>query len=711
MMEYTSNKLSKMSGVSARTLRHYDEIGLLKPMRVASSGYRIYGQVEVDILQQILFFKELGFALEDIKVLLSAPNFDREQAFLSHLAELQVKRERLDVLICNVTKSIAAMKGATAMKDKEKFEKEREQWKKNESKTRNKKRRKKDFAPTIVKVVAIVLAAAIVLGFSVMYAGTYGIPERFLPALTVAGRTIRVPEYTLYFQHEFDGHFRQAQQFAGWAALGLAVGHGLDPEEHPWGQRVTGLEDEDGNPREIYWEDFLREQVTESLHNMFALYARARAAGITLTERQQAELDHEMAQLEAMARREVMSVNAFLRRTNRPPGFTERMQRSVMTREHIIRNYIAHLEEEFRAGYSNEELRVAYEEDTTQFDFVDLRVFPFNRETLRAEEDEDAESLAARQEESDRALHVEALAFMAAVTDEASFIAAAQARFDADAEDDDEEPFEAESATLYQRYRKSFFDQNFTRTSEDEDEEPVLFSDWAFDTDRETGDTILFESDDAYYAVIMLRTAYAVELVDFYITGFDVIPPSPNFDEDADETADRLQAIAEAHERAEAFIDRWEEIGGNEQAFQSLLRTQQFSEEDYEWLSMDGAQPGLVERIAPGGTGSTELEDWIFAQGRAANHIGVVPTFGQDGFATAFNVVLISQVHEGEYSWMDEIGAERSEEDFDEYMEELTAQYTAREIGIGMWFSMRTARMLIDNHLLWEQMQREQADN
>ena len=111
-----------MSGVSARTLRHYDDIGLLKPARVASSGYRIYGQVEIDILQQILFYKELGFALDDIKKLLLAPSFDREQAFLSHLAELQIKRERLDVLINNVSKSIATMKGVTIMSDKEKFE-------------------------------------------------------------------------------------------------------------------------------------------------------------------------------------------------------------------------------------------------------------------------------------------------------------------------------------------------------------------------------------------------------------------------------------------------------------------------------------------------------------------------------------------------------------------------------------------------------------
>ena len=121
-MEYTGNKLAKMSGVSTRTLRYYDEIGLLKPLRVTSSGYRIYGRDEVDRLQQILFYRELGFPLSKIKELLSAPDFDRKQAFDLRLHELNIKKQRLETLIQNVTKSIAAMKGENIMTDKEKFE-------------------------------------------------------------------------------------------------------------------------------------------------------------------------------------------------------------------------------------------------------------------------------------------------------------------------------------------------------------------------------------------------------------------------------------------------------------------------------------------------------------------------------------------------------------------------------------------------------------
>ena len=121
-MSYQINKLAQLSGVSTRTLRYYDEIGLLKPARVTSAGYRVYEAPQVDALQQILFYRELGFSLADIKELLSAPDFDRIKALSDHLARLKEKRARTDALISTVTKSLAALKGETTMSDEEKFE-------------------------------------------------------------------------------------------------------------------------------------------------------------------------------------------------------------------------------------------------------------------------------------------------------------------------------------------------------------------------------------------------------------------------------------------------------------------------------------------------------------------------------------------------------------------------------------------------------------
>lgn len=121
-MEYTIKKLSALAGVSTRTLRYYDEIGILKPARINSSGYRIYGEKEIDILQQILFYKELGVNLDSIKGIIASPDFDETKALKQHYNELLARRQQLDALIHNVEKTIFNKEGKIKMSDKEKFE-------------------------------------------------------------------------------------------------------------------------------------------------------------------------------------------------------------------------------------------------------------------------------------------------------------------------------------------------------------------------------------------------------------------------------------------------------------------------------------------------------------------------------------------------------------------------------------------------------------
>ncbi|KPV44999.1 MerR family transcriptional regulator [Alicyclobacillus ferrooxydans] len=120
--EYTIQQLTRMAGVSARTLRYYDEIGLLKPARVSSSRYRIYSSQEIEKLQQILLYRELGVELDTIRQILDSPNFDALTALKEHLKRLQEKQVQLNTLIQNVEKTIASEEGRVTMQDKEKFE-------------------------------------------------------------------------------------------------------------------------------------------------------------------------------------------------------------------------------------------------------------------------------------------------------------------------------------------------------------------------------------------------------------------------------------------------------------------------------------------------------------------------------------------------------------------------------------------------------------
>lgn len=119
---YSIGELSEMAGVSARALRYYDRLGLLKPAYTNEAGYRFYGEREVDLLQQILFYRERGFDLKTIRHLLCAEDFDVVRALEEHLLELERQRARVDALIRLVERSVRALRGEENMSDKEKFE-------------------------------------------------------------------------------------------------------------------------------------------------------------------------------------------------------------------------------------------------------------------------------------------------------------------------------------------------------------------------------------------------------------------------------------------------------------------------------------------------------------------------------------------------------------------------------------------------------------
>ena len=120
-MEYSIHELSRLSGVTTRTLRWYDKIGLLKPSRVADSGYRYYGAKQVDRLQDILFYRALGVELARIRECLDSPSFNRLAALHHHLAALQAEKTRLETLIRSVEETIDCEERNEVMNDEAKF--------------------------------------------------------------------------------------------------------------------------------------------------------------------------------------------------------------------------------------------------------------------------------------------------------------------------------------------------------------------------------------------------------------------------------------------------------------------------------------------------------------------------------------------------------------------------------------------------------------
>jgi MerR family transcriptional regulator, thiopeptide resistance regulator len=121
-MAYTVKSLSELSGVTVRTLHFYEEIGLLKPAYYGSNGYRYYEEKQLLQLQQILFFKELGFSLKQIQKVVGKSDFDQLTALYSHRNSLSKEWEKIGVLLKTIDKTIKHLKGKKKMKDKEIFD-------------------------------------------------------------------------------------------------------------------------------------------------------------------------------------------------------------------------------------------------------------------------------------------------------------------------------------------------------------------------------------------------------------------------------------------------------------------------------------------------------------------------------------------------------------------------------------------------------------
>lgn len=120
-MAYSIKQLAQLSGISTRTLRFYDEIGLLKPAYYSENKYRFYEEEQLLLLQQILFYRELDFSLQDIQTVLSNSAFDKISSLQMHKSLLQAKSHRINTMLKTIDKTILHLKGELAMQVEEFF--------------------------------------------------------------------------------------------------------------------------------------------------------------------------------------------------------------------------------------------------------------------------------------------------------------------------------------------------------------------------------------------------------------------------------------------------------------------------------------------------------------------------------------------------------------------------------------------------------------
>lgn len=120
-MAYTIKEIADLAGVTTRTLRFYDQIGLLSPAEVAGNGYRLYNHASLLRLQQIMFFRELDVPLKQIQAIMKQPDFDLKAALEAHRLSLQGRRRKIDTLLETLDQTIATLEGEWIMNEKEFF--------------------------------------------------------------------------------------------------------------------------------------------------------------------------------------------------------------------------------------------------------------------------------------------------------------------------------------------------------------------------------------------------------------------------------------------------------------------------------------------------------------------------------------------------------------------------------------------------------------
>jgi len=554
------------------------------------------------------------------------------------------------------------------LKEKAKFEREREQWKKQETKMRVKKTRKKDRTEGMIKLIAIVVAVIVALSLLSIYAGSYGIPGRFMPALTVGSQNVSAPEWAFNFSNLYRSIYSYGMYY------------GLDTNSSLFGQPVQG-----GMGT---WDETFTKQVHQSLQNEILLYTEAKKAGFQLSEELLEDLEATMKEVEEVALLYGMSVAAYLRE-NYVPGITKAKFRQLEERKLTVQAFIEQKTEEFRALHPLEELREKYSEDPAAYNQVDFRIYDFAKDTVEEIEGESVPETVVRQTQADQAVEDKAVAFLRQNGTEAGFVAAAQALYDAQHQHEEDEEFDhahdydAQTATLNMRKRRADIGQTYN--SEE-------FAAWFFEDARKAGDTTTWEDDSSVYAVLLLKPSYAQTTVDFYSINVDQ-PPHEHLG-DEEHSDDEPTPQEQARKSADELYAKWQENGGTEEAFVELVNEQaSFTEMEEE------GQPGLSEKMAPGDTGVAELDAWLFDPARKAGDAAVIET------ASNCKVVYLSSVNEDVFAWHSEIEGELVDADYAAYVEELQEDYPLGHHGIGMRFALANAKKMCDEFMMYQQAQ------
>ena len=485
-------------------------------------------------------------------------------------------------------------------------------------------------AKIIKKVVAVVLAVAIVGGIAWKLIDDLGVVERLATAVTVGDQKVTAAQFNYYYSSQY-------QQMSYYANYYSQYGYdmGYDTSVAPDEQNSTET-DEEGNA--LTWAESLENSAVEHVQYVIAYYSEAVKAGYELTEDEQAEINETIETYRSSAAENNYSLNAYLRESF-GAGFNEKAFRQQLEMETLAQRFNEEKSAELKASVTDEEIKAEYDANRKDYDYADVRYYAFSFSTLTGEEGETDEALAARQQKADDEVIAKAKSIYDSLTDEASFSAAITAYKN----EGFETPSEADFTTIS---KNTTYSSLAAATSEET-------ADWAFDTARKAGDKTMITGDKAVYIIYSVKPIYAMNSVDVRhcLVQFDA-------EDSSNVTDDEKKA---AYNQAKALYDEWLAGEKTEDSFAAMATE---SSED----TGSTENGGLYDNIRISDNYVEEFEAWSFDPARKAGDTGIIET------EYGYHIMYFVSNNTDDLDWKNTIREAKGTEAFEAYDESLIAE-------------------------------------
>ncbi len=479
---------------------------------------------------------------------------------------------------------------------------------------------KRNKAGKALKIAVAAVLAVVIVGLVV-----FNTLKPSFTALEIGGTKISAAQFNYYYSVAFNDIANQASQLEQYYGSNV---WGFDSSLPPDEQESTE-KDEDGNP--LMWSEVIKERAITIAQQSIGYYNEAKAAGITLTEDQEAEITETIETYRTEAANNNYTLNAYLK-LYFGAGFNERVFKKQLEIEMLADNFTTEKMEEIENSITDSEIEKEYKANKKDYDYTDIRYYTISFKKLTAKDGESEDALNKRQKEANDKLIADAKAIIAKATDEATLIEEIKAY-----NKSENDTTKKAIAATYSSLKSSVTEKG---------------ADWAYAADRKAGDMTVISDDNAAYILLSLKPAYTSNSVSVRhcLVSFD---------------AEDTNNVTET-EKKEAFkkADKLRKDLGDkitEEAFSKMAT----ANTDDEASASTG---GLYENIRISDSYVESFEEWSFDPARKAGDTGIVET------EYGYHIMYFVSDNTDDVDWKSAIKSTKSSEKLTAFQEELFAE-------------------------------------